>query len=124
MKKVLIVDDSATMRKIIMRTLRQAGFNCDEFIEASNGAEGLERLLASFDVELVLSDVNMPVMNGLDFVRAVRSRPEIVQVPILMVTTEGGEVMVKSAIEAGASGYVTKPFTADALRAALVALAK
>lgn len=124
MSKILIVDDSATMRKILMRVIRQAGVDCEGFLEASNGQEGLERLNGDASVELVLSDVNMPVMNGIDFVKAVRAQPARNQVPILMVTTEGSEAMLKTAMDAGASGYVTKPFTPESIKSALVGLGK
>ena len=120
MSKILIVDDSATMRKILMRVIRQAGVDCEGFVEASNGVEGLERLTAEASVDLVLSDVNMQVMNGIDFVKAIRSQPTREKLPILMVTTEGGETMVKTALEAGASGYVTKPFTPETIKSALI----
>jgi two-component system chemotaxis response regulator CheY len=124
MSKILIVDDSATMRKILMRVIRQAGVDTEGFLEASNGAEGLERLNADGTIDLILSDVNMPVMNGVDFVRAVRALAAKATVPIVMVTTEGGEAMVKTAMEAGASGYVTKPFTPETIKSALVGLGK
>lgn len=124
MSKILIVDDSATMRKILMRVIRQAGVDTEGFLEASNGQEGLERLAADGTIDLVLSDVNMPVMNGVDFVKAVRALAAKATVPIVMVTTEGGESMVKTAMEAGASGYVTKPFTPESLKSALVGLGK
>lgn len=118
MSKILIVDDSATMRKILMRSLRQAGIDCEAFLEAANGAEGLAQLNADAAIDVVLSDVNMPVMNGLDFVKAVRARAERSSVPILMVTTEGSDASVKSALDAGASGYLTKPFTPESLKTA------
>jgi two-component system chemotaxis response regulator CheY len=124
MSKILIVDDSATMRKILMRVIRQAGVETEGFLEAANGQEGLERLAADGTVDLVLSDVNMPVMNGVDFVKAVRALAAKASVPIVMVTTEGGEAMVKTAMEAGASGYVTKPFTPESIKSALVGLGK
>lgn len=124
MSKILIVDDSATMRKILMRVIRQAGVDTEGFLEASNGQEGLERLAADGTIDLVLSDVNMPVMNGVDFVKAVRALGAKATVPIVMVTTEGGEAMVKTAMEAGASGYVTKPFTPESIKSALVGLGK
>jgi two-component system chemotaxis response regulator CheY len=124
MSKILIVDDSATMRKILMRVIRQAGVDCDGFVEASNGAEGLERLGAEAGVALVLSDINMPVMNGVDFVKAIRSQPSREKLTILMVTTEGSETMVKTAMDAGASGYVTKPFTPESIKSALVGLGR
>lgn len=124
MSKILIVDDSATMRKILMRVIRQAGIDCEGFLEAGNGAEGIERLNADPDIKLILSDVNMPVMSGIEFVKAIRTQPAKNGVPIIMVTTEGGEAMVKTAMDAGASGYVTKPFTPESIQAALGALAK
>lgn len=124
MSKVLIVDDSATMRKILMRAIRQAGVECEGFVEAGNGAEGLERLAQEADIRLVLSDVNMPVMNGIEFLKAVRGQADKQKLPILMVTTEGGEAMMTTAKEAGASGYLTKPFTPENIQAAISALPK
>jgi two-component system chemotaxis response regulator CheY len=119
MNKVLIVDDSATMRKIIMRVLRQAEIAVDNVIEAGNGVEGLAALGAHPDIGLILSDVNMPEMNGIDFVKAVRSSHSKEQLPVIMVTTEGGGAMVNAAMELGANGYVCKPFTPESIRSAL-----
>lgn len=122
MSKILIVDDSTTMRKILMRVIRQAGIECDGFLEAANGQEGVEKLGSEAGIELVLSDVNMPVMNGIEFVKAVRDAGNAT--PIVMVTTEGGEAMLKTAMDSGASGYVTKPFTPDSIKAALLAIGR
>lgn len=119
MKKILIVDDSASTRKIIMRVLRQADIVADTMLEASSGNEGLQRLATDPDVQLILSDVNMPEMNGVDFVKAVRTTHDKAHLPMIMVTTEGGELMAQSALSCGANGYVTKPFTAKSIRAAL-----
>ena len=124
MSKILIVDDSATMRKILMRVIRQAGVDTEGFLEASNGQEGLERLASDGTIDLILSDINMPVMNGVDFVKAVRALADKAKLPIVMVTTEGGEAMVKTAMDSGASGYVTKPFTPESIKSALVGLGK
>lgn len=110
---VLIVDDSATMRKIIMRGLRQAGLSIDAFHEAANGAEGLA-MLDRHAVDLVLSDINMPQMGGLDFLRAVRARED--SPPVVMVTTEGADDVVQAAVDGGAQGYLRKPFTPDAVQ--------
>jgi two-component system chemotaxis response regulator CheY len=121
MNKVLIVDDSATMRKIITRVLRQAEIPVASVVEAGNGVEGLARLLSDPDIDLILSDVNMPEMNGVDFVKAVRTNHAKEKLPMIMVTTEGGEAMMKSALELGANGYVTKPFTPESIRRALEA---
>jgi two-component system, chemotaxis family, chemotaxis protein CheY len=119
MNKVLIVDDSSTMRKIIMRVLRQAEIAVDNVIEASNGVEGLAALGANPDIGLILSDVNMPEMNGIDFVKAVRVSHTKETLPVIMVTTEGGGAMVNTAMELGANGYVCKPFTPESIRSAL-----
>jgi two-component system chemotaxis response regulator CheY len=119
MNKVLIVDDSSTMRKIIMRVLRQAEIAVDNVIEASNGIEGLAALGANPDIGLILSDVNMPEMNGIDFVKAVRVSHAKEALPVIMVTTEGGGAMVNTAMELGANGYVCKPFTPESIRSAL-----
>lgn len=119
MTKILIVDDSATMRKIIMRVLRQADLKVDAILEAGNGVEGLKVMVSDPDIDMILSDVNMPEMNGIDFVKAVRTKHQKDALPVVMITTEGGEAMVAKAIEAGANDYVTKPFTPDSIRAAL-----
>jgi two-component system chemotaxis response regulator CheY len=119
MNKVLIVDDSSTMRKIIMRVLRQADITVDNVLEAANGVEGMAQLAAHPDVGLVLSDVNMPEMNGIDFVKAIRTTHAKEQLPVIMVSTEGGEAMMESALAQGANGFVCKPFTPESIRTAL-----
>ena len=116
--KILIVDDSSTMRKIVMRTLRQAGYDGAEIVEAGDGREALGKLDQA-SVDLIFSDVNMPNMNGLDFVKAVRGRDDVAETPMVMVTTEGGEDTMKEAMSLGANGYVVKPFTADKLKEVL-----
>ena len=118
--RILIVDDSSVMRKLITRGLRQAGFTVDDVVEAGNGEEALEQLRVTGGIDLILCDWNMPVMDGLVFVKSVRaSIPEIKEIPIIMVTTEGGESKVNAAIEAGANGHIKKPFTPDVLKASL-----
>ena len=113
MSNVLIVDDSSTMRKIIARSLRQAGFVVGEVFEAGDGIEGLNSLDAN-KVDLVLSDINMPNMDGLEFVRAVRGKGS--KVPIVMITTEGGEDVINEAIASGATDSIRKPFTPEQLQ--------
>ena len=127
--KILVVDDSATMRKIIMKAVRDVGFGV-EFAEAGDGIEGLEQL-AKDEFALVLSDVNMPRMDGIQFARCVRDRKALAatavgdkdlikrignSVPIVMVTTEGGLEKVQQAMAAGASDWLKKPFTSRELR--------
>lgn len=119
MNKLLIVDDSSTMRKIIMRVLRQAEISVGTILEASNGIEALEQLTSNPDVNLILSDVNMPEMNGLDLVRKVRETTSKEMLPIIMVTTEGGDSMRDRALAGGANGYVCKPFTPETFSEAL-----
>ena len=119
MRKVLIVDDSATMRKILMRSLRQAEIKLEEILEAANGVEALAQIASNPEIELILSDINMPEMGGIDLVKNVRETKNADQLPILMVTTEGGSGMVAAAMDSGANGYVTKPFTPEALKDAI-----
>lgn len=119
LKKVLIVDDSATMRKIIARVLRQADIPIEEVLEASNGIEALERLAADPLIQLVLTDLNMPAMDGVTFVRTVRETRSKEELPMILVTTEGGKPMMQAALDSGANAYVTKPFTSDTVRGAL-----
>ncbi|MBI5364363.1 MAG: response regulator [Planctomycetes bacterium] len=119
MNKVLIVDDSSTMRKIIMRVLRQADIAVENVLEAANGVEGMQQLTTHPDIGLILSDVNMPEMNGIDFVKAVRGTHTKERLPVIMVTTEGGQAMVDNAMAQGANGFVCKPFTPESIRSAL-----
>src|SRR5512139_2409501 len=112
MPNILIVDDSSTMRKIISRSLRQAGLAVDDIYEAGDGIEGLS-VLGDKKVDLVLSDINMPNMDGLEFIKQVRANGN--NVPIVMITTEGGEDIIKEALSSGASSSIKKPFTPDQL---------
>src|ERR1700684_1083141 len=108
----LIVDDSSVMRKIVERSLRQAGIELEKVVEASNGAEALTALHNNV-VDLILCDINMPVMDGLEFVRQIPAVESARGVPIVMITTEGSESHVVQALSAGARGYIRKPFTPD-----------
>ena len=111
---LLIVDDSATMRKIIMRGLRQAGIDVGDCKEAGDGVEGLAAMeQGKFD--LILSDVNMPNMNGLEFVKGVSEKHPDAP-PIVMITTEGSEEIIREAMSNGAKGYLKKPFTPDKIQ--------
>ncbi len=112
---VLIVDDSSVMRKIVERALRQADLDLDTVYEAGNGVEGLD-LLSTKRVHLVLSDINMPSMDGLEFLRQMRSRNLAPGVPVVMITTESSEEHVKQAIQDGAQGYIRKPFTPEQVK--------
>ena len=113
--RVLIVDDSAVMRKIVERSLRQAGIELREVLEASNGMEGLAAVRQS-SVDLILSDINMPAMDGLEFLHGLRSVDNAKNTPVVMITTEGSESRVVEALTAGARGYIRKPFTPDQVK--------
>lgn len=115
MERVLIVDDSSTMRKIITRSLRQAGFDIGEIVEAENGQAGLEKLSASA-VNLTLTDINMPVMDGLTFIDNIRANAAWNGMPIIVITTEGAESLVKEAIKKGANNLIKKPFTPEQIK--------
>lgn len=114
--RILIVDDSMAMRKILQRVIRQAGFEQAEFLEAPNGAEGL-KLFDPHSVDLILSDWNMPGMDGITFVQEARKKNrETVGtkiVPIIMITSEGGAAKFKEARLAGANNFISKPFTPE-----------
>jgi two-component system chemotaxis response regulator CheY len=109
----LIVDDSTTMRMILRAHLKKLGF---EVTEAINGRDALDRLKAMVTADLVMVDWNMPEMDGLDFVRAVRTEAVYASLPMMMVTTNTDRSHVQQALEAGANEYIMKPFTADMIR--------
>jgi len=113
--RTLIVDDSSVMRKIVERSLRQAGLDSLVVFEAGSGTDGLE-LLKTQHVDLVLTDINMPSMDGLEFLRQLRAQNLAPGVPVVMITTESSEEHVKQAILAGAQGYIRKPFTAEQVK--------
>lgn len=118
---VLIVDDSAAIRKILHRVLLQTNLMLGEVYEATDGREGLDRMRAA-SVGLVLSDINMPNMDGLEFLQAVKANPLWQNIPVMMVTTEGSQDKVLQALKLGAAGYVKKPFTPDQIKEKLTGL--
>jgi two-component system chemotaxis response regulator CheY len=116
-KKILVIDDSETIRQQVKQALAVTGY---EIVEAVDGVDGLEKLRAIADLDLALCDVNMPRMNGLDMIAEVqRTGPKI---PILMLTTEGQPSLIKRAREAGAKGWIVKPFKPELLVAAVMKL--
>jgi len=119
--RTLIVDDSSVMRKIIERTLRQAGIEPLVVHEAGSGVEGLD-MLKTNEVDLILSDINMPTMDGLELLRQIQLQKLAPGVPVMMITTESSEEHVKQAIQAGARGYIRKPFTAEQMKERILPL--
>ena len=119
--RVLIVDDSTVMRKIVERSLRQAGLDIAEVLEASNGVEALAEVRKG-NLDLILSDINMPSMDGIEFLRALAGLEEGKGVPVIMITTEGSEARVVEALSVGARGYIRKPFTSEQVKERVTAL--
>ncbi len=111
-KSLLIVDDSATMRKIIMRTVRMSGLDFERTEEAGNGTEALEKLDAG-PVDIMLCDINMPEMSGTELVKKVRELPDCQDTKIIMVSTESSQELIDGVIADGANGFITKPFTPE-----------
>jgi two-component system chemotaxis response regulator CheY len=118
---ILVVDDSAAIRKILQRVLRQTEMAIGNIFEAGDGEEALE-VLKAHRIALVLSDINMPKMDGLQLLGAIKGNASWRQIPVVMITTEGGETKVGEAVRLGAAGYVRKPFTADQIKEKLAGL--
>ncbi|WHZ21623.1 MAG: Chemotaxis regulator - transmits chemoreceptor signals to flagellar motor components CheY [Nitrospira sp.] len=111
--KILVVDDMSTMRRIVKNILKQLGFNNLE--EAENGQDALTKLHAD-TYGFVVSDWNMPVMMGIDMLRAIRADEKLKKIPVLMVTAEAQKENLLEAVQAGVSNYVVKPFTAETMQ--------
>jgi two-component system chemotaxis response regulator CheY len=111
-KSLMIIDDSATMRKIIMRTMRMSGLEFETPQEAGNGKEALEKL-SEGPVDIVLCDINMPEMNGMEFVKKARELSNCADTKIIMVSTESAQDLIDGVIADGANGFINKPFTPE-----------
>ena len=114
-KTILTIDDSASIRQMVVMTLSAAGL---DVIEAINGADGYTKA-TSQTVHAVITDLNMPVMNGIEFIRKYRQHPSSKGVPIILLTTESDEELKRQAKEAGATGWIVKPFKQEQLLAVI-----
>ncbi len=112
--KLLVVDDSSTMRRIIKNTLQRLGY--EDILEAEHGLQAWEIMDSVDGIKILITDWNMPEMNGLDLVKKVRADNRFVDIPIIMVTTEGGKAEVITALKAGVNNYIVKPFTPQVLK--------
>ncbi|MCG8637751.1 MAG: response regulator [Desulfobacterales bacterium] len=118
---ILIVDDSLPMRGVLKKTLRAAGYGASEFLEAENGEKALE-ILRQTPVDIVITDFNMPVMNGLEMLSTMQDGEETRRIPVIVVSTEGSLEKVTQIIDQGAAGYVKKPFSPEKIRDLLIEL--
>ena len=112
---VLVVDDSTPMRSVIKKTLKASGFKVGEFFDAANGREALDILRDEW-LDLVLTDYNMPDMDGLELINAMKSDEILKAIPVVVVTTEGSQQRMEQFMEKGAAGYIRKPFTPEQIR--------
>ncbi|MGH9791183.1 MAG: response regulator [Candidatus Acidiferrales bacterium] len=119
--RVLLVDDSAVMRKVVERSLRESGIALAEVLEANDGWEALAAAREK-SPDLILCDINMPTMDGIEFLRNLQGTESAWKIPVVMVSTEGGEARVSEALSSGAKAYISKPFTAEQLKSKIVPL--
>ncbi len=120
-RSVLIVDDSATIRQMVKKVMDIAGLNVDEIFEASNGIEALAQL-ADHEVAVVVVDINMPTMNGIQFLQRMKGNEKLQHIPIVIASTEGSTARIEQMKEFGAVAYIRKPFQPEQLRDALMPL--
>ncbi|MCP4118095.1 MAG: response regulator [Desulfobacteraceae bacterium] len=112
---ILVVDDSMPMRSVIKKTFRTAGYGGCEFHEAGNGMEALEVIRNNW-IDIVITDYNMPVMNGLDLLWEMKKHEMAKELPVVVISTEGSREKIDRFMELGAAGYITKPFTPETVR--------
>jgi len=115
---ILIVDDSFPMRAVIKKVIKASGFDIGEFFEASNGKEALH-VMDNQWLDLVLTDYNMPYMNGLELLKAMKRSDTLADIPVVIVTTEGGDQRVEEFLSQGATAYIKKPFTPEQIKSHL-----
>ncbi len=112
---VLIVDDSRLMRAVIKKTILMSGFKLDQCLEAGNGREALD-VLAKVWVNVIISDINMPEMNGLEFLEELKKDNLLKAIPVIIISTEGSEKRIQNAFDLGAKGFIKKPFLPEEIK--------
>ena len=115
---VLIVDDSRLMRAVIKKTILMSGFKLDQCLEAGNGREALD-VLAKVWVNVIISDINMPEMNGLEFLEELKKDSLLKAIPVIVISTEGSEKRIQNAFDLGAKGFIKKPFLPEEIKKVL-----
>jgi two-component system, chemotaxis family, chemotaxis protein CheY len=116
---VLIVDDSQTMRKVIRKSVVLSGFEVGDFWEAGNGKDALT-IIHSQKVDVILTDLNMPEMNGLEMFLKIQQEEKYCHIPVIFITSQGSEAMVQEGLQQGVQGYIQKPFHPEAIRDVLL----
>ena len=112
---VLVVDDSSVMRKVIIRTINMSGFDVGEIVQAGNGQEALTELEGNW-IDLILADINMPVMSGVELLRRVQENENYRSIPFLVISSDGAEARVQEMIALGARDFLKKPFKPEQLK--------
>ncbi len=116
---ILIVDDSLPMRSVLKKTIKAAGYGNADLVEAANGKEALEQMEKNW-IDIVMTDYNMPVMNGLELIHNIKQGDLTKEIPVVVVSTEGNESKIEQFMDAGAAGYIKKPFAAEEIRDLIV----
>ncbi len=115
---ILVVDDSKSMRMVIRKTLEISGFRIGDYLEASNGREALDLMEGKW-IDLILSDIHMPVMDGFEFIKSLKGKAPNCDIPVVFITTEGNKDRLQDLMDCGASGYIRKPFRPEEIFALL-----
>ena len=116
---ILLVDDSLPMRSVLKKTFKAAGYSDSQFYEAANGKEALD-LVKDKWIDIVITDYNMPVMDGMEFIKELKKDDTFKDTPVVIVSTEGSQSKIDEFMKQGAAGYITKPFTPETLRNTII----
>lgn len=121
MYNILITDDSSTMRAMIKKVIKLSGVQISNLYEASNGLESL-KILSKNWIDLILTDINMPEMDGIEFLKTVKKDELLTSIPVVMITTEGSDAKIEEAFSLGACGFVKKPFTPEEVKKVIIGI--